>query len=722
MYKHIDRKATEFGADTHSSLLFIKEKPIIFKVFQTFMFREGKLLLRTLKTRLSIEYFRNIEVIGKIVTACMIILIFVIALGIRLFPLKWGYWLSGYDPYFQYRVTEYIVNNGFQSWFSWYDEFSWYPYGRNIPRTSYPGVPFTGAFFYLLAQALGIEASIMQVCAVLPALLGALSAVITYLTGREIGGETTGIFSGLFLATIPAFITRTSAGFYDTESVGFFAMTLSLYFWVKAMKSTSTIFTTISAALSGASLAYMLISWGGGIYLLNLYALYALVMIILGKYSRKLLITYALTMGVGLTLAGQIQYFAHKYLVSFGTMLPMLTIVVLSIKDVLEADLDVKLKAISLTTILGVIGLGIYIFEAKGYLKALTGRILAVINPFIKEAQPLVASVAEHRAPTWAYMFLDYQILIILAPIGVYLAFKRGKENEILMAVGGLAAIYFASSMIRLIMLAAPLFSILGALSLVSILKPHIDIIMRKEARTTRRRKMIFRRGRGGSAWILIITTLILMITVTSWRAIAYSPPTIVSCGGVPGGTKYQDWIEALLWMRVNLPDNAVVASWWDYGYWITTLGNKTSICDNATLNGTQIKNVAIAFMSNETIALEIFKKMGVTHVVVFETFDPQTGFLLHGRGYGDFAKSYWMIRIAGFNASDYIKTYRERGIQVPGGPKASNATLYRLLFSTRREVWKTFGIDIPEPENFELVFQSSNGFIFIYEIKYPES
>lgn len=703
-------------------LLFIKEKPIIFKVFQAFMFREGNSLSRTLKSKLSIQYIKNMKTAKRILTSSIIIFIFIIALGIRLLPLKWGFWLSGYDPYFQYRVTEYIVNNGFQAWFTWYDPYSWHPYGRNIPRTSYPGVPFTGAFLYLLIQALGIEASIMQVCAITPALLGALSTVLVYLIGKEIGGESTGLFSGLFLATIPAFITRTSAGFYDTESVGFFAMTLSLYFWVKAMKSNSTKITAIFAILSGTSLAYMLISWGGGMYLLNLYALYALVIIVMGKYSRKLLITYSLTIGVALTLAAQIQYFAYKYLISFGTILPMLTIITLSVKDIMEMKLDTKLKLVSLTSILSLTGLGLYTFWSKGYLKVLTGRILSVIIPSAKEAQPLVASVAEHRAPTWAYMFLDYQILIILAPIGIYLAFKRGKENEILMATGGLAAIYFASSMIRLIMLAAPLFSILGAISLVNILKPHIDIIMRKEARITRRRKMIFRRGRGGSAWILVVTTLILMITVTSWRAIAYTPPTIVSCGGVPGGTKYPDWIEALLWMRVNLPDNAVIASWWDYGYWITTLGNKTSVCDNATLNSTQIKSIARAFMSNETIALEIFKKLGVTHVLVFETFDPDTGFLLHGRGYGDFAKSHWMIAIAGFNTSDYIKVYRERGIQVPGGPKASNTTLYRLLFSTRRNVWITFGIDIPEPENFELVFQSSNGFVFIYKVKYTEN
>ncbi len=46
-------------------------------------------------------------------------------------------------------------------------------------------------------------------------------------------------------------------------------------------------------------------------------------------------------------------------------------------------------------------------------------------------------------------------------------------------------------------------------------------------------------------------------------------------------------------WIKLNTPENAVIASWWDYGYWITTLSDRTTIVDNATLSTKQIKKMA---------------------------------------------------------------------------------------------------------------------------------
>ena len=37
-------------------------------------------------------------------------------------------------------------------------------------------------------------------------------------------------------------------------------------------------------------------------------------------------------------------------------------------------------------------------------------------------------------------------------------------------------------------------------------------------------------------------------------------------------------------WLRENTPKDAVIASWWDYGYWISTLGERKTLADNATL------------------------------------------------------------------------------------------------------------------------------------------
>jgi dolichyl-diphosphooligosaccharide--protein glycosyltransferase len=209
-----------------------------------------------------------------------------------------------------------------------------------------------------------------------------------------------------------------------------------------------------------------------------------------------------------------------------------------------------------------------------------------------------------------------------------------------------------------------------------------------------------------------------LIIPVIGWKEAAATPQQIIT-SSLPVSNEYLDWIEALLWMRGNLPNNAVVASWWDYGYWITTIANKTTLADNSTMDEGRIKKIAQAFLSNETEALRLLKEMGATHVVVFEAFDPNTGFLFGGRGWGDFVKSYWMAKIAGLNVTDYMTYNSQYGVYLPTGPKAPQTTLYRLIFNTRSELWASWGIKIPKPEHFELLFQSSHGFVFVYKINY---
>lgn len=43
------------------------------------------------------------------------------------------------------------------------------------------------------------------------------------------------------------------------------------------------------------------------------------------------------------------------------------------------------------------------------------------------------------------------------------------------------------------------------------------------------------------------------------------------------------DFREAYYWLQTNTPDDARVMSWWDYGYQIAGMGNRTTLVDNNT-------------------------------------------------------------------------------------------------------------------------------------------
>jgi asparagine N-glycosylation enzyme membrane subunit Stt3 len=97
-----------------------------------------------------------------------------------------------------------------------------------------------------------------------------------------------------------------------------------------------------------------------------------------------------------------------------------------------------------------------------------------------------------------------------------------------------------------------------------------------------------------------------------------------------------------------------VVVSWWDYGYWLTLLGNVTSLTDNATIDTKQIENVGFTFMANETYAVNMLKQYGAKYILVYATFDAG-GNWVDWAG-GDNGKWSWMADISG-NAHDrFIK------------------------------------------------------------------
>jgi len=183
-----------------------------------------------------------------------------------------------------------------------------------------------------------------------------------------------------------------------------------------------------------------------------------------------------------------------------------------------------------------------------------------------------------------------------------------------------------------------------------------------KEAPIIPRRKIGFQThvGKEFSGAFLIIVLLLLTFTLVlpSPRSIyprafdhAYAPVTIASGSmAVKPGETVADWFQALNWMRNN-ESVKIVASWWDYGYWITVIGNKTTLADNGTLNMTQIEHIAWMFLSNETHAIKLLTEQwrgDVTHIVIFITFQSEnTQNPGADVGWGEESKWRWMARIS---------------------------------------------------------------------------
>jgi dolichyl-diphosphooligosaccharide--protein glycosyltransferase len=351
-------------------------------------------------------------------------------------------------------------------------------------------------------------------------------------------------------------------------------------------------------------------------------------------------------------------------------------------------------------------------------------KFMSVLNPFQRSVNPLVESVQEHRPATWSAFYYQFGLLVFLAPLGIFFAFQKISAKSLFVVTFMLTALYFSASMIRLTIILAPALCVLGSLALVEVLRPFVNIVTQRTF--TRRRRLSLRVGRSFSAILIIGLFFLAFLPLLRGVDSGYSPTTIAS-SSIPLRARIGDWSEALAWMKQNLPRDTVVASWWDYGYWITVKGEKITLADNGTINSTQIAQIGRMFMSNETQALTILKDYDVDYVTVFTTIGlAQQGQIL----YGDEVKWRWMAKIGGLDDTALEDTSITSQIAEAWSMNTQDPNLlnwYQRFGTlpiphtdtvlTKLMIHGTFGI-LP-PEHFQLSFSSSDGLVFVYKVLY---
>jgi len=84
------------------------------------------------------------------------------------------------------------------------------------------------------------------------------------------------------------------------------------------------------------------------------------------------------------------------------------------------------------------------------------------------------------------------------------------------------------------------------------------------------------------------IGMLLFFVVHCTWvTSNAYSSPSVVLSSTGPDGSQHiiDDFREAYYWLRQNTAEDAVVMSWWDYGYQIAGMADRPTLVDNNTWN-----------------------------------------------------------------------------------------------------------------------------------------
>ena len=541
----------------------------------------------------------------------ILILICCIAVSSRVFAVV-GYEsiIHEFDPWFNYRSTEYLLENGWYKFRYWTDHSSWYPIGRYTGATLYPGLMVTAWIMHGLLHGLFlIPIHIREVCVFTAPIFSCLTAFATYGLACEVGGRTeAGLIAALLVSIMPTYMSRSVAGSYDNEAVAIFALVCAFYTYARSLR----IGSLMSALIAVFGYYYMVLTWGGYVFVLGFFSMYTIALALLERLDIKAYITFSMVYLIGSILSLTIPFVGPYAIWESSEHMPShLAFAVCQlymIKSFLKKNLSDKsfrVLSILLLQTAGISVIGILVYALAMGKASVGHRIVALINPvYAKKANPLTASVSEHQSGTWMNSYVDIHYSIVLGPLGVLAMYKKLKvSNAALFGVlYCLISQYFASVMIRLKMVAGPGCCVLAGIGASYCLRAmsksmkgffkfiyHIAAADRVKAWSARTRMKV-----PIELAFILVPLICFVLARAVWhgskQAHAYSHPSIVTSYKNNGRRiMIDDYREAYSWLRTNTHPEDVILSWWDYGYQIAGMANRTTIVDNNTWNHTHI-------------------------------------------------------------------------------------------------------------------------------------
>jgi len=394
------------------------------------------------------------------------------------------------------------------------------------------------------------------------------------------------------------------------------------------------------------------------------------------------------------------------------------------------------------TTIIALVGFMVAagtIASLTGYVSPWTGRFYSLLDPtYAKDNIPIIASVSEHQPTTWASFFFDLHILVFLFPAGMYFCFTKLTDANIFLVLYGITSVYFAGVMVRLMLVLAPVACCLGAVAISSTLETYTKHLQKSSSKSKVNSQAL--PAQREIAWVMVGGIGLLLVFYgfhCTWvTSEAYSSPSIVLAARQQDGSRmiFDDFRESYRWLSQNTAPDARVMSWWDYGYQISAMANRTVLVDNNTWNNSHIAEVGKAMASREEDAITILRQLDVDYILVI--FGGLTGYASD-----DINKFLWMVRIAGstdkrVKEPDYYTPNGEFRVDKDGSPLMLNTLMYKMCYWRFGEVYTEQGrptgydrvrnVEIGN-KNFDLkyieeAYTSQHWLVRIYKVKDPEN
>jgi dolichyl-phosphooligosaccharide-protein glycotransferase len=514
-------------------------------------------------------------------------------------------YLLAIDPYFYYRMTRNVVNNGNQ--WDYEDENGKYhdtkilggkPLGEGSDIKIYSFHTHLQYYFYKIARLFNPNVDLMAVVFLTPLIIGALAVIPAFFLTRKVAGDIGGFFAGLLIAIHPAFLTRTAAGFSDTDAYNVFFPLIIIWLFMESLDAKTLKNKIILTSLTGLNIGLFSYAWGGWFFILTY--LVALIGGLFIYYIIKNFKTIIKNPGSimkiekikSLSIVSSIFAISTLIFISLiSTPKKILSFVVgiidfTQIKDVGTIKIwpnvyttVAELNPASLGQVISQISLGSKLWLFIGFIGIVLSLTYIKKNN-VKYTYFIIASAI------W-YVFiitvqksltnhLFYSILISI-PIIIWVLYSIFDNQEmdikytLILLIWFASTIYAGSKGVRFILLLVPAFSIACGIA-VGKINQILSNWISKELHINK-----------------IVTNVVI---IGLFFALLLFPTNFVKAGLNVANNEIpsmnDDWYGVLTKIRDESQPDAIINSWWDFGHWFAAIGERAVTLDGGRQNNPQ--------------------------------------------------------------------------------------------------------------------------------------
>jgi dolichyl-diphosphooligosaccharide--protein glycosyltransferase len=505
----------------------------------------------------------------ELAVLCGIVVVF---LAIRLTFLRFGF-LYGFDPYYHYHNAKALLEEGTVL----------LPFGFYTPAL----------LLYTVLKPLGV--SFYDAFRLTTPAVGALTIVFFYLLARELFGVSVARLSALTLAVLPGFITRALAGNYRGDLYAMLFYVAGFFLFFKALKAANLARTAGLSVAAGAAFALSAFVWSSGyIFAMAVLSLFILAQastsFALAERGNKAAHAYFLSSltGILLILAAQKFELAVVKAVGFRDYYTYIFPAVAGYALLLTFASD-RIKVESAAKRAAILSCIAAIGLIAGY-AIFTTPIENLMNIYGKLINPQVLRpTAETVKVGFPMLWERFSLLLLFIPLAfLHILRKTVKKLQ------------DNASIFLLVWFAAGVF-------------------------------VVYKAGQRAIFTASLPVALLLGVFLVNLRT--YLPKNLAhaavafavgftSVAGITFASDYApmitpEWNESLSWLKQNIPSDARVLSWWDYGYWILAIGERSPILTPSS-SGNAVKPVAELLLStNESKLIEYMKKRRAEYLLL---------------------------------------------------------------------------------------------------------